>query len=179
MSTHDVHIRLEERRDHKAIFELIRAAFAEEPHSDKREHILVENLREKGSNIPELCLVAEQDGKVVGHLFTCKVGIRSPHNLFDALAIAPVTVLPGHQRSGIGSALIEVAISKAKSRGHLRMVLVGHEDYYPRFGFELATDHGVEFPFELPRENGFILGLNPGALRGVEGVVQYPKDFFE
>ena len=99
--------------------------------------------------------------------------------MFDALAIAPVTVLPGYQKMGIGSALIQTAISKARARGHLRIVLVGHEDYYPRFGFELANDYGVEFPFEVPRDNGFILGLKPGALKGVEGVVHYPPDFFE
>lgn len=179
MKLSGVHIRTEQQADHNAIFHLIREAFSTDPHSDKREHFLVNSLREKGHHLPDLCLVAEREQTILGHLFMSKVHIRSPHNRFDALALAPVTVLPQYQRQGIGSALIIKAIEKAKEHSHLRIVLIGHEDYYPRFGFDLAARHDVEFPFEVPSENGFILGLNSGALKGVEGLVQYPPDFFE
>lgn len=172
-------IRPEGLDDHKEIHKLIRTAFEDEPYSDKREHFLVDRLRDKGLHVPELCLVATTGNTLLGHIFMSRIAIRSPHNRFDALALAPVSIVPEYQGKGIGSALIETVHQKARRLQFKRIVLVGHEGYYERFGYQHTADHDIQFPFDVPVENGFILGLNPGALKGVEGMVEYPPDFFE
>ncbi|MEM6725737.1 MAG: N-acetyltransferase, partial [Bacteroidota bacterium] len=78
----------------------------------------------------------------------------------------------------IGSQLIEKAHQIARSLGHRIVVLIGHEQYYPRFGYQIASAYQIAFPFEVPDPNAMVLELVPGALEGVQGVVVYPEAFF-
>ena len=168
-------IRQETHKDFKAVFNLIEEAFKTEKYSDHKEQFLVERLRKSAAFIPELSLVAEIDGKIVGHILITKLKI----NEFDSLALAPVSVLPEFQGKGIGGKLIIESHKKAKELGYQSIVLLGHETYYPRFGYERADKYGIELPFEVPKENCMVIELTKNGLKGVSGMVVYPNEFGE
>lgn len=173
-----INIRTEEKSDHQAVFDLTEKAFAGMKYSEGDEHFLVERLRKSDAFIPELSIVAEYKGNIVGHILLTKVKIVNGENNYESLAIAPVSVLPDYQKKGIGGNLIETAHQKAKELGYKSVVLVGHEDYYPRFGYQLASKYGIKFPFEVPDINAMAIELEKGALKNVSGEVQHPKEFY-
>lgn len=170
-------IRKEKVSDHQLVFELVKKAFKDVELSDHQEQFLVERLRRSIDFIPNLSLVAELEGRVVGHIILSRISIKGDQ-FFPALALAPVSVMPDHQRIGIGSALIKEAHVIARQEGHKIIVLVGHENYYPRFGYQLVSQYNITFPFPVPPQNGFVLGLTADALKGVSGEVVYPSAFF-
>ncbi len=172
-------IRPENENDYKAVFHLIQEAFKSEVLSKPKEQILVKRLRESKAFIPELSLIAEVGNKIVGHILLTKLKIKNDQNEFDSLALAPVSVLPKYQRKGIGAMLINQAHKKAKALGYKSIVLLGHEGYYPKFGYQQAVKFGIVLSFELPKENCMVLELIENGLKGVQGKVEYPKVFFE
>lgn len=174
-----IYIRKEMPKDYPMVFELVAKAFASMPYSDHREQFLVERLRKSEAFIPELSLVAEVNGEIVGFILLTKIYIKNEHQSFEALALAPVAVLPNLQGKGIGRQLIEFAHKRAKALGFKIIVLVGHEDYYPRFGYQLTQNYRIQFPFEVPAPNAMILALESGALNNVNGMIEYDKAFFE
>lgn len=172
-------IRQETKNDHKEVFSIIERAFKDLEFTDNKEQFLVERLRTSDAFIPELSLVAEIDGKIVGHILLTRLRIKNPTNEFDSLALAPVSVLPEFQGRGIGGKLILESHKKAKELGHKSIVLLGYENYYPRFGYERADKFGIELPFDVPKENCLVIELVETGLNGVSGMVEYPKEFFE
>ncbi len=170
-------LRQESVEDYLAVNQLIKAAFAKIEFSDQTEHHLVTRLRKSEAFVPELSLVAIANNQVVGHILLSKIKIKSEHQIFDSLALAPVSVLPDFQNKGIGGELIEAAHVKAKELGFQSVILIGHADYYPRFGYELTEKYQINFPFEVPSENGMVKLLTEHALDGVSGEVVYPKEF--
>ncbi|UUC45699.1 GNAT family N-acetyltransferase [Flavobacterium cerinum] len=176
----EIKIRQEEENDFQAVFNLIENAFEKEEYSDHKEQFLVERLRKSAAYIPELALVAEQDGRIVGYLLLTKIKIKDENGKeAESLALAPVAVLQDFQGKGIGGQLIRYAHEKARKLGFGSIVLLGHEQYYPRFGYELTSKYGIRLPFDVPSENCMVIELVTGALQDVQGVVEYPKAFFE
>ena len=172
-------IRQEEQKDEPMVFELIEKAFATVVHSDKKEQFLVERLRKKTTFIPELSLVATVNAQLVGHILLTRIRIENREKSWDALALAPVSVLPEWQGKGIGGQLIKKSHSIALAMGFDKIILIGHAAYYPRFGYQLLHEFGIKLPFEVPLENAMICALTKHALAGVKGQVQYPNEFFE
>ncbi|MCT4632471.1 MAG: N-acetyltransferase [Firmicutes bacterium] len=168
-------IRQEGKKDYKSVYQVVKEAFEKEEYSDKDEHNLVERLRKSQAFIEELSLVAEIEGKIVGHIMFTKIKIGS----HTALALAPVSVSPDHQGLGIGSKLIIRGHEIAKELGYKAVVLLGHENYYPRFGYKKASDYKIKAPFEVPDENFMVVELIEGGLKDIEGTVEYAKEFFE
>ncbi|MGI5337250.1 GNAT family N-acetyltransferase [Streptomyces sp. CA-181903] len=118
---------------------------------------LVDALRADPAWIPGLSLVAEDpDGTLVAHalLTRCHIGEE------PALCLAPVAVLPARQRTGAGSAVVRAALDAARARGEHAVTVLGHPDYYPRFGFGRASAHGVLPAFEVPDEAIMVLALD-------------------
>lgn len=175
----EINIRKEEIKDYKTVFHLIEKTFASEQMSDHKEQYLVERLRQSEAFIPELSLVAEIENKIVGHILLTKLKIKNKQNEFDSLALAPVSVLPEYQGKGIGAMLIKHAHKKAKALGHTSIVLLGHEHYYPRFGYKQADTFGIKLPFEVPKKNCMAIELIDNGLKDVSGMVEYPKAFYE
>lgn len=171
-------IRQENLTDYKAVFKLIKEAFEDEPFSDHTEHLLVEKLRESKNFIPELSLVAEFNGQIVGHILLTKIKIVNKLNQWDSCALAPVSVLPEFQKRGIGDGLIQEAHKKAKEIGFQSVVLAGHANYYPRFGYRRADEFDINLPFEIPKENCMVKELIENGLKGVSGTVEYPEEFY-
>jgi len=174
----EIKIRQETIADFPRIKEILKAAFADEPHSDQSEHILVEKLRICDAYIPDLALVAETEKEIVGHILLTHIHIKNEQQKFNALALAPVSVHPDFQENGIGIRLIRKAHEIAKTLGHQSIILIGHESYYPRFGYEPLDKFDIKLPFEVPPQNRMAKELKKDALKNVNGLVVYSKPFF-
>lgn len=132
----EIKIRPEQENDFQAVREVVELAFRDVEDSDQSEPYLVERLRKTDAYIPELSLVAELNGEIIGHLMMSKVEIVSEDQSVISLGLAPVSVVPKYQRIGVGSALIREAHKRAGELGYKSAVLLGHKDYYPRFGYK-------------------------------------------
>ena len=153
--------------EHLVIRAVNEAAFGGSEEAD-----LVDKLRGDHALIS---LVAECELGVVGHILFSRMWIRTPSKLVPTVALAPVAVLPEHQRKGIGQRLIVHGLELLKNQGERIVIVVGHPDYYPRFGFSTAKAAPLESPF--PRDAFMALELGEGALDGVHGAVIYPPAF--
>jgi putative acetyltransferase len=161
-------IREERPSDRDAIFAVNARAF--ETDAEAR---LVDILRERNAVV--VSLVAEIDGAVAGHI------LFSPVTVGDGafVALAPMSVLPEHQRSGVGSALVRAGIAACRARGDAAIFVLGHAEYYPRFGFVPAGPKGLHYQSEEFDPHFFVLELRPGALDGVQGLVEFHAAFDE
>ncbi len=175
----NVIIRQERPADYKEVENVIYRAFEHAEYSDKTEHVLVARLRNSSAFIPELSLVACMKDNIVGHILLTKIEIINDTLKYDSLALAPVSVLPGFQKKGIGAALVNKSHEIAKSMGYCSITLIGHAEYYPRFGYKLANEYNIDFQFEAPPENCMIIEIQSGCLKNVSGQATYPKEFFE
>lgn len=174
-----VTIRQENKNDYLEVFNVIKEAFKNEKDSDYKEQYLVENLRKSNAFIPELSLVAVDNNKIVGHILLTKIKIENNQTSFDSLALAPVSVLPEFQKKGIGSLLIKKSHDLATNLGYKSIVILGHENYYPKFGYELASKYNIVLPFDAPDENCMVISLEKNALKVISGKVKYAKEFYE
>jgi len=174
-----MNIRKEESRDYKEVFKLIKSAFENEEYTDHKEQFLVERLRNSEAFVPELSLVAEIDGEIVGYILLTKIRIMNDDLQKTSLALAPIAVLKKHQGKGIGGKLIQESHRRAKELGFDSVILLGHEKYYPKFGYEMTKNYGIKLPFEVPDENCMLIELTENALTNVTGIVEYPKEFYE
>lgn len=176
----NIMIRKELPADYRSTEEIVKRAFADMEFSDQKEHELVARIRKSDVFIPELSLVAmNQNNKaIVGHILLSKIKIIGDQQSVESLALAPVSVLPDYQDQGIGRLLITEALHKAKELGYHSIVVLGHPEYYPKFGFKKASLWGIKAPFEVPEEALMALELRENALDHVSGVVEYPSVFF-
>jgi putative acetyltransferase len=155
-------------QDRSAIRSINEAAFGGPEEAD-----LVDKLRTEGDAL--LSLVAELEKQIVGHIMFSRMWIETPGGLVSAVALAPMAVLPECQRHGIGGRLIRHGLDLLRSRGEEIVIVVGHPDYYPRFGFSSEKACLLEGPF--PAEALMAMELSPGALTGIRGRVIYPAAF--
>lgn len=165
-------IRQERSKDFPSVYALVKAAFESAEHADGNEQDLVNALRKSDSYIPELSLIAEVDGKIVGHIMFTKLKIGNQVQL----ALAPLSVMPEYQKRGVGTALIQEGHKRAKALGYGYSVVLGSEKYYPRTGYLPAKNYGISAPFDVPSENFMACKLSENA-PAVSGVVQYAKEF--
>lgn len=163
-------IRSETSNDYFAIRAVVTAAFGR-----PEEAKLVSDLR--SDNALTVALVAEAAGQILGHIAFSPVQIVSANQQTTALALAPVAVHPEWQRRGIGGDLIRAGLAAARGVGHDLVVLLGHAEYYPRFGFVPAGQYGIECPFPVPPEVWMVAELIPGAVTRHRGMVQYHVAF--
>ncbi|MEL6673213.1 MAG: N-acetyltransferase [Bacteroidota bacterium] len=171
-------IRQETPADYAQVESLIGAAFADVPYSDQSEPQLVARLRQGKEFQPQLSLVATQQEILVGHILFTPILVEGSRQHQGLLALAPVSVLPAFQGQGIGGKLIQRGHEIARELGYRGVVLVGHETYYPRFGYEEAATFGIKVPFEVPSANVMALALSEEGLSGISGTVVYPSAFF-
>jgi len=171
----EILIRQECEADHDSVYEVVRSAFETMEMASGDEQDLVNRLRKSTAFIPELSLVAECDGQVIGHIMFTKMKIGD----YNALTLAPVAVLPEYQKQGIGAKLIVEGHRIARELGHSVIILVGHADYYPRFGYTPARKSNIQAPFEVPDDAFMVLELREGGLNGISGMIEFAPEFFE
>ncbi|MFH0910904.1 MAG: N-acetyltransferase [Planctomycetota bacterium] len=165
-------VRKEKARDIEAVREVNLRAFGQTQEAD-----IVDALRR---NCPDLLsLVAVRNKCIVGHILFSPVTVEGGYGVVQGMGLAPMAVLPEHQRQGIGSALVRKGIARLEKKGCPFVVVLGHAEYYPRFGFKRASLHGIRCEWEVPDEVFRILPLQPSRLQGVSGPARYRPEFGE
>jgi putative acetyltransferase len=162
-----IEIREERPDDVAAVRDLNRRAFGQDQESN-----IVDALRANGAAL--LSLVATVDDRVAGHFMYSPLSVGD--NVSGA-ALGPMAVLPEHQRQGIGSKLIEAGNRKLKDAGCPFIIVVGHADYYPRFGFRPASEHGIQCQWDVPDDVFMLLVLDQAKMEGVSGFAKYRHEF--
>jgi putative acetyltransferase len=119
----------------------------------------------------------EASGKVAGHVLISEVTVTTERGEVPLLGMGPVGVLPEHQEQGVGTMLVDACLERLRKSGRAGVVVVGHPDYYPRFGFIPASRWGLYWEEEVPDEVFMALELSPGQLSAVRGEVRYRPEF--
>jgi putative acetyltransferase len=163
-------IRPEQARDIEAIREVNRQAFGRPAEAE-----LVDALR--AENDVTLSLVAVEEGQVVGHILFTPVELVEGEERFPAVGLGPMAVLPAYQQQGIGSRLIEAGLEALREQGQSLVFVLGHSDYYPRFGFRPTRPYRIRCEFDVPDDVFMVVTLRDGALSGRRGTVVYRPAF--
>lgn len=169
-----ISVRSEKPEDYQSIYNVNKTAFSSEV-----EAKLVNNLRKTKGFISKLSLVAIKDKEIIGHILFSIIHIQTNAKTVPVMALAPMAVLPKHQKQGVGSMLVREGLKECKKLGYKAVVLIGHPDYYPRFGFSPAKEKGLSLPFDAPSEAFMVYEIFPQALAGINGMVIYPPEFAE
>jgi putative acetyltransferase len=162
-------IRTEDEADRAAIHAVNRAAFGTVVEAN-----LVDVLRRKAPQF--VSLVADVDDAIVGHIVFSKVWLTGRDDL-RLMALGPMAVAPDYQRKGIGSALVRAGLTSCRQLGCQGVVVLGHAEYYPRFGFSPAVRYAIRSEYDVPEDVFMVVELEAGALRGASGVVRYDEAF--
>lgn len=166
-------LRPERPSDHRVVELLTREAFWGTESPGAMEHLLVRRLREAACFVPELDVVAEVDGEVVGNVMWSRARVveRAPDGevTHEVLTFGPLSVLPEHQATGVGTALMRHTLAEAARLGHRAVVFFGHPDYYPRLGFLRGADVGITAAGGATVDALMAMALVPGGLDGVRG----------
>lgn len=133
------------------------------------EHLLVHRLRRSEAFVPELSVVAELDGVIVGHVVYSRARVVGPDGTRAVLTFGPLSVAARCQGTGVGSALMRHTLAEATRLEHRAVVVYGHPDYYPRFGFARAGDVGITAPGGATFDALMALPLRDGGLDGIHG----------
>ncbi|MGD8582403.1 MAG: N-acetyltransferase [Gammaproteobacteria bacterium] len=163
-------IREEELSDAEAIWNINADAFETEAEAN-----LVNALRDSGCTF--ISLVAETDNKAVGHILFTPVELTGNKNKLKIIGLAPMAVLQQYQNKGIGSSLVKAGIEYCKLKGYDAVVVLGHPNYYPKFGFVPSVLYNIKSEYEVPDEVFMLLELMPGSLKGHQGVIKYHELF--
>lgn len=162
-------LRVERAEDCASVRRVNELAFGRANEAD-----LVEALREKAR--PYISLVATLDGEVIGHIFFSPVSVESA-DAFTAMGLAPMAVLPTHQNQGIGSRLVWEGLRESQLLGYDIVVVLGHPNYYPRFGFVPASLKGLRCEYDVADDVFMVAELRRGALAGRSALVKYHSEF--
>ncbi len=162
-------LRRERPADHRTVELVTREAFwgMSGPRCD--EHLLVHKLRDAASFVPELDVVAEVGGVVVGNVMYSRAEVVGAGVVRDVLTFGPLSVLPAHQGTGVGAALMRHTLAEAAGLGHRAVVVYGHPDYYPRFGFVRGSEVGITAPGGAMFDALMALALVEDGLDGIRG----------
>ena len=164
-------VRTEKEADRDAIYAINAAAF-----ETLSEAGLVNALRERAR--PYVSLVAVADEELVGHIMFSPVSL-SGHPSLKLMGLGPMAVAPNHQRKGFGSALVRAGLEQCRQLAITAVVVLGHPQFYPRFGFSPSSRFNIDSEYGVPEEVFMALELIPGALKGRSGRVKYHPAFIE
>ncbi|MDX5406354.1 MAG: N-acetyltransferase [Chromatiaceae bacterium] len=167
---YDTQVRPETPADYAAVEQLTHDAF-----NHDAEVTLIKALHQQPGSIS---LVAEQHGKLVGHILFSVAHLADQANI-TLMALAPMAVTNVLQHQGIGSALVRAGLELCRARGAAAVVVLGHPGYYPRFGFAPASRFSISCPWQVPDDAFMLLALKPALLKGKSGQVVYHRAFTE
>ncbi len=167
------YIRSEKKEDYDQIREVNIIAFDNRDNEAK----LVESIRQSEFFIPELSLVAVKGNEIIGHILFSQIAVETKSGNVPTIGLAPMAVKPSYQNNGVGSKLVSEGIARCKSLGYKHVIVLGHPNFYPRFGFIPSKSFGIFSPFPVPEEVFMVLELEEGTLKDLKGTVKYPPAF--
>lgn len=182
MNDNDCIIRLEARSDYRETEELTREAFWNVYRPGCTEHYMLHVLRENEAFIPELNLVMEKNGKIIGHIIYVHSEIKTDDGkAIQSLTFGPISIHPEYQRKGYGKVLLDYSMEKAKKMGGRVICIEGNIDFYGKSGFVPASEKGIYYN-DVPRAEEvpyfLIKELEEGVLDGVTGTYHTPQGYF-
>lgn len=172
MHLSDVSVREEQEGDSSSV----RAVHTEAFGGDLEAH-LVDKLRASCGD--RLSLVAVYADVIVGHILFTPASVQFRGQVISGWGLAPMAVRPGFQRKNIGTLLVEAGLAVLRERRGAFVVVLGHPQYYPRFGFQPASLWKLRSEWDVPNEVFMVLPLDKNALTGIEGVVRYRPEFHQ
>ncbi|MBR2028281.1 MAG: N-acetyltransferase [Oscillospiraceae bacterium] len=175
----DLVIRVETQRDYRTVEELTREAFWNVYRPGCLEHYVLHCFRSREEFIPELSLVLEKNGEIIGHIMyaNARIDLQSGEQM-PVMTFGPFSIAPQHQRKGYGAFLLEFSIEKAKKLGAEAVAITGNIDLYGKFGFEIAKTKGIVYK-EYPDADFFLIKeLKNGILDNVCGSYTDPGGYF-
>ena len=140
---------------------------------------LIDRLRKNPGYNEQLSIVAEIVGGIVGHILFFPIKISDGEQNYESLSLGPMAVVPKYQGRGIGGKLILHGLKVGRDLGYRSVVVLGHKDYYPKFGFRPASEWNIHAPFNVPDEAFMAIELVVDGLKGMKGTVVYPKEIVE
>ena len=180
----NIKLRLEQPADFRRVEEITRIAFSYPGRVERGgigcpfEHWMVNELRRR-DGYTDLSIVATIDGEIVGHIICSKAEVRCENEILPVLNIGPISVLPEHQRKGVGKALIYEMIDRAKRLGHGAILFWGRPEYYPQFGFVAASGYGITDADGHSSPAFFAMELIDGYLANAKGGKYYESDIYD
>ena len=165
-----INIRKEKDSDKENIWKVNAGAFETEAEAN-----LVNALRDSGIHF--ISLVAEQDEKIVGHILFTPVEFLGDNSGLKLMGLAPMAVLPKYQKKGIGKQLVNKGIENCITQGYDAIVVLGHPEYYPKFGFTPSVKYGIKSEYDVPDEVSMVLELRENSLKGKSGIIKYHGAF--
>ena len=166
----DVTLRLEQPADLEAIRDVNLAAFPK-----AAEAKLVDELRANGK--ATLSLVAIREDRIIGHILFSPVTMTSNDGECRVLSLGPLAVLPELQGLGVGSRLVTAGLDHCRHSGISSVVVLGHPDYYPRFGFRTASQFGIQCEYDVAAKYFMVIELAENALTRISGIARYEPEF--
>ncbi|MDR2953929.1 MAG: GNAT family N-acetyltransferase [Prevotella sp.] len=165
-------IRQETDKDYPEIYDLIKTAFETAQVKDGDEQDFALRLRNSKRYIPQLALVAEEGGVLIGHIMLTHTYVEQPDGRkFGALLVAPLSVLLEYRSRGVGSALMNEALRIARDMDYTAVFLCGDPGYYGRFGFVASARYGIVNVNNVPEQYMLAYELFPDALEDVSGTI--------
>lgn len=170
-------IRSIRRKDYKEVEQVIRQSFSSSEHGYGNEAELVEKIRTEHSYVEGLEVVATEGARIIGYGLLSEVEIINAKESFTGLVLAPLAVLPSWQGKKVGEKLLKELEKRAVQQEFPYISILGHPQYYSRFGYVPAEKYKVTTPFEVPAEAFMIRPLQADALKNVLGCIKYAQAF--
>jgi len=165
-----IEIRTERPQDAATVREVLLQAFGRPQEAD-----VVDALRLERADM--LSLVAVVEGHVVGHILFSPAALESKDHTVEGMGLAPLAVVPEHQKKDIGAALVRAGLAQLEKTPCPFVIVLGHPDYYRRFDFEPASRYGIGSEWDVPEDAFMIRMLDEAAMQGISGVARYRPEF--
>ena len=163
-------IRAEKEADVDAIWKINAEAF-----DTKEEADLVNALRDSG--VSHISLVYEKNNELLGHILFTPVELIGDTSDLKLMGLAPMAVSPKLQNKGIGASLIKAGIQQCINEGYDAIIVLGHPDYYPKFGFVPSVKYGIKTEYDVPEDVFLVLEIKENSLNGKKGTIKYHEAF--
>ena len=175
----NINFRNETPHDYCAIEHMTREAFWNVYRPGCLEHYVLHVLRDDPAFVPELDIVMEKDGKIIGHVMYMRSAIEADDGrTIPIMTFGPISIDPRHKRQGYGKLLLEYSIQQARELGAGALAITGNIDFYGKSGFVVSKNRGIRYADDPEADYFLIAELKPGFLDGITGAYRDPQGYF-